>query len=477
MHTSGLDAAFFDMQGGLATFAVALAGLSGVTRLVLIADDLALPADIGAHERLGFGAIGLDTAPFEAETVADSLRTLAGENRAGTVLVVDMGWGWKTPAASANFDVWGALCGGLAAEGLRLISLYDWQVLIGDQMLAALRGHKQFLAASGLYDNPFWLPGAYLSGATLREQISFLLARTVPDLAPMVLPPGGEGLASGLEADPGSHAGTELRPMQGLGLRWKIRCFGRLRIYTSGSQQIDWAVPGGSPRKAKALFAYLLQRGESGASADRIAELLWPDDGAEASKRARLHHTVAMLRKVLGGKSFVERRGEYYHLRPPPGTWVDINLFEQFCRRSKALEKSGRDDAALGLLEAADRLYTGELFEDLLPEYIEAQAEDWCLPQRVWLKDMALKVRRDMAVILRRRGKLQDALKQCRRALEMDPACEIAHEEAMRIYHTQGRTEAIGRQYRQYLDALRADGEDIRHPELEKVYLALSASS
>lgn len=86
------------MQGGLATFAVALAGMSGVARLVLIADDLALPADIGAHERLGFGAIGLDTAPFEAETVADSLRTLAGENRAGTVLVVYMGWGWKTPA-------------------------------------------------------------------------------------------------------------------------------------------------------------------------------------------------------------------------------------------------------------------------------------------------------------------------------------------------------------------------------------------
>jgi DNA-binding SARP family transcriptional activator len=263
--------------------------------------------------------------------------------------------------------------------------------------------------------------------------------------------------------------------MEGLGQRWKIRCFGRLRVYTSAAEQIDWAPSGGSPRKTKALFAYLLQRGESGAAADRIAELLWPEEPDEAVKRSRLHHAVAMLRKGLGGKQFVVRRGAYYSLQPPPGSWVDIKTFEQFCRRAKALEKDGRHEAALAMLQAADRLYTGDLFEDILPEYVENDTEDWCLPQRTWLKDMALKVQRDMASILRREGRLRDALTHCRRALEMEPACEIAHEEAMRIFHAQNRREAMARQYRQYLDALRAVGADTRHPPLKPVFEALSS--
>jgi DNA-binding SARP family transcriptional activator len=200
---------------------------------------------------------------------------------------------------------------------------------------------------------------------------------------------------------------------------------------------------------------------------------LWPEEGDEAVKRARLHHTVAMLRKVLGAKSHVERLGDYYHLRLPPGTWVDIETFEQFCRRAKALERAGRHEAAFAMLLAADRLYTGDLFEDLPPEYLDGDGEDWCLAQRAWLRDMALKVRRDMAASLRRRGKLRDAIKHCRRALEMDPACEIAHEEAMRIFHAQGRHEAVVRQYRQYVDALRAIGGDAAYPPLQPVFQGL----
>ena len=61
-----------------------------------------------------------------------------------------------------------------------------------------------------------------------------------------------------------------------------------------------WRVPGGAPNKTRTLFAYLLQAGEKGAHSERIGELLWPEGGSEQTKRARLHHTVTMLRKALG---------------------------------------------------------------------------------------------------------------------------------------------------------------------------------
>lgn len=440
--------------------------------IVAITDSSHFFGLVNAGQSATFAAAGLNATPFDSSAIAEALHRRGKTAGEGSVLAVDMGWGIETAAASANFDIWGALCGDLAEQGLRIVSIYDWQMLTGDQILAALRGHPHFLAASGLQDNPFWLPNAYLATASLREQVSFLLGRVVPDWTAMVLTPGSGGQAA-TGTDPGWLPVADLTPMRGLGQRWKIRCFGRLRVYTSASQQIDWQISGGSPRKIKALFAYLLTRGEGGAPADRLAELLWPTGSDEEAKRARLHQTVAMLRKVLGGKAFVERRGDWYHLRPPPGSWIDIHTFEQFCRRAKALEREGRFDAAYAMLQAAERLYTGDLFEDLLPEYVESEVEDWCLPQRSWLRDMALKVHRDMAVMLRRRGKLRDAIKQCQCALDMDPACEIAHEEAMRIFHAQGRREAIARQYRQYTDALVALGSDTTHPPLQSIFQGL----
>ncbi|WP_164512248.1 AfsR/SARP family transcriptional regulator [Oceaniglobus ichthyenteri] len=466
---AGLNAAVILGPGALADMGASLRRDGPETCIIAVTSDTRFQAALNATVHLSVENAGLHAAPFDPATVARALTDAAARLGSDVVIAVDMAWGLETPAASANFDVWGGLCSDLADQGLRIVSLYDWQLLIGDQILAALRGHQHFLAATGLHDNPFWLPSAYLATASLREQVSFLLARTVPDWGAMVLAPGADDQAA-VGANPGWLPISDLRPMRGLGQRWKIRCFGRLRVYTSASDQIVWQVPGGAPRKTKALFAYLLTRGERGASAEHMAELLWPDDGDETAKRARLHHTIAMLRKALGGKSFVERRGEYYHLCAPPGSWIDTQAFEQFCRRAKTLERDGQYDAAFALLQAAERLYSGDLFEDLLPEYVENDTEDWCLSQRAWLRDMVLKVHRDMAVMLRKRGNFRDAIKQCRRALALDPTCEIAHEEAMRNFHAQGRKDAIARQYRQFTDALKVLGGDPAQSAVRTVY-------
>lgn len=439
-------------------------------RSVFITDDDDFLPNYPDQVRLDYTAAGLSQIPISFDDVRRRILTFAAEHKADARIIVDMRWGLGTVSASANFERWGGQCDQIVEVlGLPVISVYERNMLIEDQLIAALRGHSHFLAPSGIYSNPYWLPPEYLSGATLTQQVTFLLGRLVPDYAELAAEQDIEdGAASG--ADPHwVDTPRRIRPGGGSDNIWKIRCFGRLRIYLSDGSLVQWAIPGSAPKKSKALFAFLLQRGERGARAEQLAEFLWGDEPDDTTKRARLYHAIAMLRKTLGGKTFVVRTGDYYNLRPPAGTWIDIASFEQLCHRAKVLAKTGQSDEAIILLDAADRLYTGELFEDLLPDYIESEIEDWVVPRRIWLKEMALKVQRDKAAILRQKGRLSEALECCQKALVMDPTCEIAHAEALRVFHAQNRPDTVSRQYRQYLAALEAIGATPKSDELDKL--------
>lgn len=440
-----------DADGGFLTDA--LAQITAASGALVVTNAATFLPDLRGQVRMDFTQAGLDHVPIKLADVSSWLQE-AAKGQAARCIIVDMRWGAGTVAAAANFERWGGLCDKLVADTqVSVISVYARSLMIEDQLMAAVRGHSHFLAPSGLYENPFWLPPAYQNGATISQQIGFVLGRLVPDYAGIVDQDDGE--ASG--ANPQwINVPRRLRPRGGRDDIWKIRCFGRLRIYLSDGSQIKWDIPGSAPKKTKTLFAYLLQRGEKGAPTDLLAELLWYDEPDEIKKRKRLHHAITMLRKTLGRSDYVRRNGDYYTLVPPDGTWIDLATFEQLCNRSKVLAKTGKPDEAITLLEAADRLYSGELFEDLPSAYFENEIENWVLPKRTWFKDMALKVLRDKAAILRQQGQFRDALQSCQKALRIDPICAIAHAEAMRIFHAQKRADAVLRQYRQFLTAMDA---------------------
>ena len=58
---------------------------------------------------------------------------------------------------------------------------------------------------------------------------------------------------------------------------------------------------------------------------------------------------------------------------------------------------------------------------------------------------MFFKVQLSAASIYRQRQDYSAELAPCTKALAIDPLCEIAEEEAMRVYRAQGRTAAIDR--------------------------------
>ena len=129
--------------------------------------------------------------------------------------------------------------------------------------------------------------------------------------------------------------------------------------------------------------------------------------------------------------------------------------------------------AALSLLTAADQLYSSDLFEDILPEYVETAVGDWCMPRRLWFKEMSLKVKRDIAALLRVEGGYREALACCQQVMAIDPTYEIANAEAKCIFHAQSRFEALIRQYSPFRAAVDAMGTGDEEGEVDALYRRL----
>lgn len=489
-RTPARSLAFFGRkQGRLLSDFVRLARLHlGMGRLLLVAPlaegkptrTRLMPG--GTMEAMSTETLGFERVPISLRRVGQELAARLANSPENTVLAVDMGWGLKTASATANFEGWMGVAHDLAATtGRTVVSLYNRSLLIDEHLIAALRGHPAVLATEGVVGNPHWLPPQLHEKGTLREQVDFWLGGLAPSLVqdnPLAARHAAEG------ADPmwllSRRAEEKESAAEGVRDRWKIRCFGRLRVYRADGSQIDWALSGGATMKTKTLFAYLLQQGGKGARADDLADLLWPEAETVAAARNRLYHTVRCLRRALEGgaekpgQGHVLRDGASYVLVPPERSWLDISTFEQLCRQSQTHIRAGDAEEALICLRAADRLYTGDLFEDIPAEYVDDQERDWCWTRRYWLRDMYLKVQRDAARIYRARQDHSAALSHCRKALALDPLAEFAHEEAMQVFAAQGRREAIDRQYALYLDSLSRFDDRPRSDSLVKLYRQLT---
>jgi hypothetical protein len=208
--------------------------------------------------------------------------------------------------------------------------------MLSSQLLLSLHTHPSLMAADGLHDNPHFVPPRIHARQDERAQFRFWLEGISPSFTqiPASQQPSSATLAYNLES-------PELLIAEGTGGQWKIRCFGTLRVYRADGSSIGWRTPQGATKKVKTLFAYLLFRGEQGADADELVDLLWPKARDLKQGLNRLHHTVNCLRTVLHQgqhASFVRQENHRYALAVPEHTWLDYPMFQQFCYQSNALE-------------------------------------------------------------------------------------------------------------------------------------------
>jgi two-component SAPR family response regulator len=343
----------------------------------------------------------------------------------------------------------------------------DWMVL------DAMRTHPKVRTSDGEFENPhFLLPRTFLSGNAAAKLEAWLGSLRPFKLAANFGSQPIRRKASRTVAAPASNASPRLAVVNktntaqaepdGLGHRWKIRCFGNLRIYRQDSTPVQWNVANGATTKTKTLFAYLLHCGVKGASAEEIADLLWPQADSLSKSLNRLYHTIHCLRLALSPDLKCSRTSPYvighdhhYHLSLPEGTWVDVPTFEQFCRRAEKLLKADQLEEALACYASAERLYTGSLLSDIPIEYAENIDRDWCWSRRYWLEEIHVKMLTQMSCVHRRLENLERAIVYAERALELEPCFELAHQELMHIFHQSGRRDAIERQYRLCMGALK----------------------
>jgi len=404
-------------------------------------------------------------------------------------IVVDMDWIIISPAATANVSVWGSTVQRLVQQlAAAVLCVYHRRHLPERVLLAGLHAHPAVLTQEGCQPNPYQLPDAIAASPAARPRFDFWLGQLSKSrnlIAPRDTAPA-QGASAGLQED------GRPDPDAVAGERWKVRCFGGLRVYLADGTRVTWESGTAAARQVRCLFAFLLLRGAKGASSEELIAMLWTDASSPERAANRLHHTISGLRQALSdaaapkdGKRparvaarahpYLRREDGRYVLCPPDNTWMDVYDFEQLCRQGGTLLQDGAFDEALMCLESALSLYTGDLFDGLPPAFVDSRDPDWCWSRRYWFREMSFKVHRDCASIYRQQGNHLSAIQHCQKVLSRDPACAMVHMELMRVYATQGRHEALERQFRQYKLALAA--ADQLHPDanVQDLYVELRA--
>jgi two-component SAPR family response regulator len=258
--------------------------------------------------------------------------------------------------------------------------------------------------------------------------------------------------------------------------QWRIYCLGDLKVYRPDGTLVNWDMTKGATRKVKTLFAYLLEREKAGAPAERLADLLWPNQKDTYKGLARLYHTVHCLRLALepqlnmGRTSrYVFYEGDRYFLALPDDSWVDVVTFDRLCHRGEDLTRLGEDEDALVCYLGAEDLYKGDFLADIPLLYAERVDDDWCWSRRYWLREMYLKLFLSLAELYLRCGAISESLSYWQKALDMDPCCEEAHQGMMRAFYQAGRRDALARQYSLCTDLLRR--EEGRAPDARTAQL------
>jgi two-component SAPR family response regulator len=457
------------------------------------------PPPVG--EVLDANALSLLDTSISINTIINRLRAQAqmalDEGFYGLFLLTEMTWSMRTSFGVAYLSEFEArLHELLSSTSMRGACLYNRRVFPETMILEALRTHPGVHADDGVHRNPHFLPPAALLGGDVRTQLQYWLRAISPTLAEtwdQRNQASEQGYAP-LSTSPPASA-TFKAPIYNLGSpvplvaananqqRWKIHCLGELQVYQQDGTPVRWNTVHGATLKTKTLFAYLLHCGKRGATAEELADLLWPEANSTEQGLNRLYHTVHCLRMALSPElaasrdsPFVLNDDQCYYLALPEGTWIDIPVFEQLCYKAERLLRENKDDESLICHLAAESLYRGALLADIPAQYTENVDKDWCWSRRYWLQEMYLKMLTYIAGTYRRRNDIPRALGYCEKVLLIDSCSERAHQELMRIFHVAGRRDALERQYRLCVQALeRYDGR-VPSPATQALFQSLLAT-
>ena len=159
--------------------------------------------------------------------------------------------------------------------------------------------------------------------------------------------------------------------------------------YRTDGSQVNWEISGGATRKARRCLPTCCRKaGRAAPRTNCATAVAGGRQGRDRTQPALSHRQMparGLARQARARRRQREhllRDGSRYILVPPERSWLDISTFEQLCRQSHSHIKSGASDEALICLQATDRLYTGDIFQDIPADYADNTEHDWCWSKR-----------------------------------------------------------------------------------------------
>ncbi len=147
----------------------------------------------------------------------------------------------------------------------------------------------------------------------------------------------------------------------------RVFALGPLRVERDGQPIHSWGGPKAGSRQAEAIFAFLFDRGDRGASKDEITDVVWPDVDIERADLA-FHRTLVGLRGMLepgrtrrGAPTTVAFHNDRYRLDPSLVEWSDVHAFHDLMARAGG---TGDPAESVRLLEEARSLVRGDYLDD-----------------------------------------------------------------------------------------------------------------
>jgi predicted ATPase/DNA-binding SARP family transcriptional activator len=222
--------------------------------------------------------------------------------------------------------------------------------------------------------------------------------------------------------------------------------FGPFQATLEGNEVTNFATD-----KARALLAYLAVEADRPHRRDALAGLLWPDlpqDRARQSLRQTLSRVRQALRDRDPSAPFFLVQQERVQFSATSDSWLDVAAFTTILAacQTHAHRHIGACRPCLDRLQQAAALYRGDLLDQFfLPD--SAPFEEWALFKRDWLRQQAMEALAVLATYHERRADYPQAQLYAWRQVELEPWCEEAHRQLMRLLAQTGKRSAALAQY------------------------------
>ncbi|UCH48544.1 MAG: hypothetical protein JSU95_01625 [Betaproteobacteria bacterium] len=226
---------------------------------------------------------------------------------------------------------------------------------------------------------------------------------------------------------------------------------GRFEARSTSGEVVDF-----NSKKAVALLGYLAAEARHAHAREELASLLWSRMGDERA-RHNLRQTLSKIRAC--SDSLLIASGESLAIDQQSCS-VDVIEFEKLARANEPESlRRGLD------------LYSGDLLEGLTLR--EPAFEEWLIPARARIRQTACKTADKLVQLLVAADRTEEAIDTLHQRLAMDPACEPAHADLMKLFVRLGRRSDALRQYQACVEALQRELDAEPSAETKSLYASI----